>query len=176
MSEQKWTVDHDHTEIGFKVRHMMITNVSGTFDRYRAGMTSVNPDFSDSTVWFEADTDSVNTRNPQRDEHLRSVDFFKSADHPKMSFKSTSFTKTGDKTFSVSGDLTIREVSRPFTFTVEHTGQHKDPWGRLKAGFEMSGVLNRTDYGLVWQLGTEDGTTVVDEQVKILVNIQMIME
>lgn len=176
MSEQKWVVDHDHTEIGFKVRHMMITNVSGTFDRYRAGMTSVHPDFSDSTVWFEADTDSVNTRNPQRDEHLRSADFFKSADHPKMSFKSTSFKKTGDNTFSVTGDLSIREVTHPITFAVEHTGQHKDPWGRLKVGFEMAGTLNRTDYGLVWQLAGEDGTTVVDEQVKILVNIQMIME
>lgn len=176
MSKQVWNLDTVHSDITFKVRHMMITNVGGTFDRCTGIMRSSAKDFSDAEIAFEADMASVNTRNEQRDGHLKSPDFFDVATFPVMNFKSTTFKKTGDSTYQMTGIFTLKGVAKEITLNVEHTGMVVDIWGQTKAGFEITGTVNRSDYGLFWNANTEDGGVALAEEVKLSMNIQMIKQ
>jgi polyisoprenoid-binding protein YceI len=176
MSKQIWNIDPSHSEIGFKVRHMMITNVNGIFNSYTATMHADAADFSDAEISFEADIDSISTRNEQRDGHLKSPDFFDAEKFPKVSFKSTSFTKTGDGQYAMKGHFNMHGVEKEISMNVEFTGTVVDPWGQVKAGFEITGALNRSEFGLTWNATSEDGTVVLDEVIKLVLNVQMIKQ
>jgi polyisoprenoid-binding protein YceI len=133
-------------------------------------------DFSDAEISFEADIDSVSTRNEQRDGHLKSPEFFDVEKFPKVSFKSSSFTKTGDGQYAMKGMFNMHGVDKEISMNVEFTGTVVDPWGQVKAGFEITGSLNRSEFGLTWNATSEDGSIVLDEVIKLALNVQMIKQ
>jgi len=169
-----YKIDASHSEITFKVKHLMITNVTGSFQKFDAAMESEAADFSDAKISFEADTDSITTGSEQRDGHLKSEDFFAADKFPKLSFTSTSFKKKSDEEYTLTGDLTIRGVTKPVELAVEYGGTVTDPYGQVKSGFEINGKINRKDFGLVWSATTEAGGIVVSDEVKLHLNVQMI--
>ncbi len=170
----KWSVDPTHSEVGFKVRHMMITNVSGAFEKFDAEVETDGDDFTTAVIKFTADTDSITTYNTDRDTHLKSGDFFDASKYPQIKFVSTRFEKKGDQDYVLHGDLTIGAVTKPLVFDVEFGGIGKDPWGNEKAGFTLSGKLNRTDFNLNWNAALETGGVLVSEDVKLLAEIQVV--
>jgi polyisoprenoid-binding protein YceI len=172
-NKTKWLIDPAHTQIQFKVKHLVIATVTGSFDKFEGMMDSSREDFTDAEVWFSADTASVNTGTPDRDNHLISADFFDSANHPKLTFKSASIKKKDGDKYKLAGDLTIRGTSRSIDLDVEYGGLMKDPWGNTKVGFELTGKLHRKDYGLNWNAITEAGGLVVSEEVKISINVEL---
>jgi len=176
MAKKLWTIDPMHSEIMFKVKHMLITNVSGTFDIYTASLRAGNDDFSDMEFEFEAEVNSINTRNSHRDTHLRSNDFFDAANHPVLSFKSKRVEKKAPNQYAVTGDFTIRGTTCERVLQVAYTGTGLDLYGRRKAGFEIDGLLNRSDFGLSWNATNEDGTLALGEEVKIAISAQLILE
>ena len=176
MAKQLWTIDPMHSEIMFKVKHMLITNVSGTFDVYKASMRADADDFSDMEFEFEAEVDSINTRNSHRDTHLRSNDFFDATNHPTLVCRSRSVKKTGQGSFEVTADFTIRGVTRMVPLKVEYTGTGLDLYGQRKAGFEISAQITRQEFGLTWNATTEDGRLALDDLVHIVISTQMIKQ
>ena len=173
MAITKWGLDPTHSEIHFKVKHLMITTVTGSFNSFTVSAETENNDFSGAKISFSADTASVDTGNEQRDGHLKSADFFDAEKFPKMYFTSTGYAKKGDE-YVLTGDLTIKEVTKAVTLNVEFGGVAKDPWGNTKAGFTLSGKINRKDFGLNWNAVTEAGGVLVSEEVKILAEIQLV--
>lgn len=167
----KWNLDTAHSEIGFKVKHMMISTVTGHFEDFNASVTTASDDFVDADFDFVASIGSINTKNADRDNHLKSNDFFNAEAFPEMTFKSTSFD--GHK---MIGDLTIRDITKSIELNVDFNGIAVDPYGQTKAGFEITGTLNRKDFGLAWSAVTEAGSVVVAEQVKLVVDLQFIQE
>ena len=176
MKTTKWTIDPTHSEIGFKVKHMMITNVSGSFKKFDATAETTGLDFSTARIKFTADVDSITTANDDRDTHLKSADFFDSDNHPKLTFVSSKVEKVDDENYVVHGDLTIRDVTKPIKINVEFGGIGKDPWGNEKAGFTISGKINRTDYKLNWNAALEAGGVLVGEEVKLQGDIQFVKQ
>ena len=175
-AKQTWTIDPVHSDIQFKIRHMMISTVTGVFHQFSGQLKASEADFSDAEIAFEADIDSIDTRNEQRDGHLKSDDFFNAAAFPKLSFRSTAFEKTGEDSFVLKGDLTIRDVTRPVTLDVTYGGTLQDPYGQTKAGFELSGKINRKDFNLNWDAVTEAGSVVVSNEVKLNLNVQVVQD
>jgi polyisoprenoid-binding protein YceI len=171
-----WKIDPTHSEIEFKVKHLMITNVTGHFAEYDATLESGAEDFSDAKISFEANVNSVSTKNAQRDEHLKGEDFFDAANYPKLSFTSTSVQKKDEENFVLNGDLTIRGVTKPVQLNVDYNGITVDPWGQTKAGFELSGKINRKDFGLSWSATTEAGGLVVSDEVRLILGVQMVKQ
>jgi polyisoprenoid-binding protein YceI len=176
MTTTKWKLDPTHSEIGFKVKHMMITNVSGSFKKFDATAETSGDDFGTAKIQFTADVDSITTANDDRDNHLKSADFFDATTHPKLTFVSTRTEKIDDENYVVHGDLTIRDVTKPMKLNVEFGGIGKDPWGNQKAGFTISGKINRTDYKLNWNAALEAGGVLVGEEVKLQGDLQLIKE
>jgi len=172
MAKSKWALDKSHSSVDFTVRHMMFAKVNGTFKEFNAEIEADPEDLTTASISFEVDTASIDTRNGDRDAHLRSADFFDSENHPKMTFKATKIVKTGDGTYDITGDLTIRGTTRSETFKVEYNGSGKDPWGNEKVGFSVEGKINRTDYGLKWNAPLEAGGVLVGDEVKISLDIQ----
>jgi polyisoprenoid-binding protein YceI len=168
-----WVLDGSHSEVQFKVKHLMITNVTGQFDVLSAQASTNGQGFDHASVAFEADVNSINTGNEQRDGHLKSGDFFDVEKYPVISFKSTDYNASSGK---ITGDLTIRDVSKPITFDIEFSGTNKDPWGNEKAGFSISGKINRTDFGLNWNAALESGGVLVSEEVKLQAEIQLVKQ
>lgn len=164
-----WNIDTAHSEIAFKVKHMMISTVTGYFEDYSATINSENEDFSNATFNFKAKTASINTKNSDRDTHLKSDDFFNSEAYPEMKFTSTSFDGS-----TLVGNLTIRDITKEVSLAVDFNGVVVDPYGQTKAGFEISGSLNRKDFNLTWSAVTEAGKIVVSDQVKLQLNLQFI--
>jgi polyisoprenoid-binding protein YceI len=175
MATTKWALDPTHSEIHFKVKHLMITTVTGSFKSFTAAAETETEDFSNASISFSADTASVDTGNEQRDGHLKSADFFDAEKFPTLSFVSTSYTKSGDD-YALTGDLTIKDVTKSVTLAVEFGGVAKDPWGNTKAGFTLSGKINRKDFGLSWNAATETGGVLVSEEVKLLAEIQLVQQ
>lgn len=175
MSKINWNLDAAHSEVNFKVKHMMITNVNGKFTQFEVKATSENADFENPEIEFSADTSTVNTGMEQRDQHLKSADFFDAGKFPKLHFKSTSFKKVAEGEYVLNGEMKIRDVVKPISFKVEHGGLHKDPWGNLKAGFSLEGKINRKDFGLGWNAALESGGVLVSEEVKLNAEIQLAM-
>ncbi|MEM9078903.1 MAG: YceI family protein [Bacteroidota bacterium] len=167
----KWNLDTSHSEIGFKVKHMMISTVTGHFEDFKATVTTESNNFQNADFDFVATVGSINTKNPDRDKHLKSNDFFNAEAYPEMTFKSTYFD--GEK---MTGDLTIRNSTRRIELDVDFNGIAVDPYGQTKAGFEITGAINRKDFGLAWSAVTEAGSVVVAEQVKLVVDLQFIQE
>lgn len=162
-----WTIDHSHSEVNFKVRHMLVSNVRGNFGSYSATIEAADENFSDAVIRFEAAIDSINTGNEQRDGHLKSPDFFDAASHPTMTFASRTVSVVSAHEMKVEGDLTIRGVTKPITLDVIYNGTVSGFGGVAIAGFEITGTINRFDYGLEWNALTEAGGVVVGSDVKI---------
>lgn len=162
-----WKIDPVHSEVTFKVKHLVISTVTGRFDRFDATVESSKEDFSDAIVRFEADVNSINTKNEQRDGHLKSPDFFDAANHATMSFVSTTVKKLSDHELEVAGNLTLRGVTKPVTLDVIYNGAMAGFDGNPVAGFEIRTKLNRFDFGLQWNAVTEAGGVVVSNQVAV---------
>ncbi|GAC1399285.1 MAG: YceI family protein [Sediminibacterium sp.] len=171
-----YKIDPAHSEVTFKVKHLMITSVTGHFTKFDGTMESDAEDFSDAKITFEADTDSISTNNEQRDGHLKSDDFFAAGQFPKLSFVSGSFKKLGDGEYTLTGDLTIRDVTKKVELAVEYGGTMTDPWGQVKVGFEIGGKINRKDFGLTWSAVTEAGGVMLADDVKLHLAIQLVKQ
>lgn len=167
-----WKIDPIHSEIQFKVKHLVISTVTGEFTRFDATAEAEEDNFEGADVTFEADVTSVTTRNEQRDQHLLSDDFFAADKHPKIVFKSTSFEKTDENNYKLNGDLTIRDITKPVELDVEYGGTVQDPYGNTKAGFDVTGKINRKDFGLKWNGVTEAGNIVVSDMVTLQLSVQ----
>jgi polyisoprenoid-binding protein YceI len=168
----KWALDPMHSEVQFKVKHLVISTVSGFFKSFEGSLTTENDDFEGASIDFSLDVNSIDTTQTQRDEHLKSADFFDAEQFPHISFKSSSFTKSGDDEYKLTGDLTIKGTTKPVTLDVEYGGSAADFYGNTKAGFELTGKINRKDFGLTWDGVTEAGSIVVGEDIKITINAQ----
>jgi polyisoprenoid-binding protein YceI len=172
LVKTKWSLDPAHSEVQFKVKHLVISTVTGTFKVFDGSLETENEDFSDAEINFSLDATSIDTNQPDRDAHLKSADFFDAEKYPAITFKSTSFTKVDGERYKLTGDLTIKDVTKPVTFDVEFGGIANDFYGNVKAGFEVSGKINRKEFGLVWNGITEAGAIVVGEEVKLNINVQ----
>ena len=171
MNNTNWTIDNAHSEIAFKVKHMMISTVTGYFEDFEANAKTDGDNFSNAEIAFIAKTSSINTKNNDRDTHLKSDDFFNSEKFPEMKFVSKSFT--GEQ---LIGDLTIRDVTKQITLDAELNGIAVDPYGQTKAGFEIKGEINRKDFNLTWSAVTEAGSIVVSDKVKLVIDVQFIKQ
>lgn len=167
----RWVVDPSHSEFLFKVKHMMISTVTGRFEQFNAFVETDGEEFSGANIHVEVEVDSINTNNGDRDAHLKSDDFFNAESFPKMVFDSTSFD--GE---TLTGNLTIRDVTREVTLQVESGGTAVDPYGQTKAGFELAGEISRKEFGLMWDVVTEAGSVVVSDKVKLVIDIQFIRQ
>jgi polyisoprenoid-binding protein YceI len=176
LTKTKWNLDPTHSEIGFKVKHMMITSVSGSFKKFDAKVETTDSDFSTAKIEFTADIDSLTTGSNDRDTHLKSPDFFDAANHPQLKFVSAKLEKVNEDNYLLQGDLTIRDVTKPVKFDVEFGGIGKDPWGNEKAGFTITSKINRTDYNLNWNAALETGGVLVGEEVKLQAEIQLVRQ
>jgi len=176
MATTKWVLDPTHSEVQFKVKHMMITNVTGNFTKFTATMEMEDEDFSTAKLSFSAPVDSVTTNNAQRDNHLRSLDFFDMENYPNLTFVSKSVERKDEETLSVVGDLSIRGVTKETTLTVEIGGVGNDPYGNRKAGFTVRGKINRTDYGLNWNTALEAGGVLVSNDVRLFADVQLVKQ
>jgi len=177
LSQTKWVIDPSHSEIAFKVKHLMITNVKGVFSEFEADITAPGNDFTKATINFRMNPASVNTGDAQRDAHLRSADFFDVENHKQVTFAVTSSKETDDEgNFEMHGDLTIKGISKPVVLNVEFGGVVKDPWGNNKAGFTITGKINRKDWGLNWNAALEAGGVLVGEIVNITCDIELTMQ
>ena len=163
----KWKIDPAHSEIKFKVKHLVVSTVTGQFNKFDAVVESDKADFTDVKISFEADINSVDTKNEQRDTHLKSADFFDAANYPKLTFVSKSVNKKSDNEYEVTGDITIRGTKKEIKLNVTYNGTVKGFGGVEVAGFEITGKLNRFDFGLQWNALTEVGGVVVAEEVKL---------
>lgn len=168
-----WKIDPAHTEIKFKVKHLVVSTVTGQFNKFEGTVESDKPDFTDAKIKFEAEVNSIDTKNEQRDNHLKSADFFDAANFPKLTFTSKSIKKKSDYEYEVIGDLTIRATTKEIKLDVIYNGTVKGFGGVDVAGFEMTGKLNRFDYGLQWNALTEVGGIVVAEEVKIEISAEL---
>ncbi|MGC4040486.1 MAG: YceI family protein [Flavobacterium sp.] len=176
MATTKWAIDPTHSEVGFKVKHMMFTNVSGKFGTYEADITTEEDDFTKSSISFSADIDSVNTNNADRDGHLKSADFFDAGNYPKLTFVSSSFRKIDDENYELTGNLSLHGETKEVKLPVEFSGLMKDPWGNTKVGLNISGKINRKDWGLNWNSALETGGVLVGEDVKLNIELQLLKQ
>jgi polyisoprenoid-binding protein YceI len=170
-----WTIDATHTNVEFSVRHLMIATVKGRFAAVQGTLTQDEADPTTAEIDVTLDAASIDTRMPQRDEHLRSGDFFDVATFPTLTFKSRAVTAV-DGDLKVSGDLTIRGVTRPVVLDVTSHGQQNDPWGGRRAGFEATGTIKRSDFGLTWNQALEAGGVAVSDEVKITIDAELVRQ
>jgi polyisoprenoid-binding protein YceI len=167
MATTKWVLDPMHSEVQFKVKHLVISTVTGSFKVFEGDLTTENDDFTGADVSFSLDVNSIDTNQEQRDGHLKAGDFFDAEQYPTITFKSTSFD--GEQ---LKGDLTIKGTTKAVTLDVEHGGTAADFYGNTKAGFEVTGKINRKDFGLTWDGITEAGSVVLGEDIKLIINVQ----
>jgi len=171
--ETKWAIDPTHSKVAFKVKHLMISNVLGNFKEFEGQVSTDGDDFSTAEINFTLNAASIDTEMVERDAHLKSPDFFDAEKYPKISFSGKGMKDLGDEMFELTGDLTIKEVTNPVTLTVEYGGIMTDPWGNTKAGFSLSGKINRKDFGLNWNAALEAGGVLVGDEVKISGDIEL---
>ena len=170
-----WNIDPVHSAAQFKVKHMMISNVKGEFTSVKGSLEFDEHNIANSRVQAEIDATTINTREPQRDAHLRSADFFDVERFPTLSFHSTKVSNKGDRELAVSGELTIRGVTRPVSFDVEGPSEPaKDPWGKTRIGLSASTKINRKEFGLTWNAALETGGILVGDEVTITLDVQLV--
>jgi len=169
---KKWSIDPTHSEVGFKVKHMMFTNVKGLFNDYTANI-SFEDDLKDADLQFEANINSIFTNNADRDNHLKSADFFDAEQFPTLNFKSTEIKEHGSE-YEVKGDLTIKGITNPVVLKAEFSGLMTDPWGNTKVGLNLDGKINRKDFGLTYNAALETGGVLVGEDIKLNAEIQLV--
>jgi polyisoprenoid-binding protein YceI len=173
MAATKWVIDPLHTEIQFKVKHLVISTVTGAFKKFSGEVNSETGDFDNASVRFNIDVNSVDTNQPQRDAHLKNSDFFEADKYPEISFESTSFKKISGDEYKLAGDLTMRGVTKPVALKVEFGGSAKDLQGNIKYGFEVTGTINRKEFGVSFNPLTETGGLALGEDIKLVANIQL---
>lgn len=168
-----WVVDAAHSKIGFKVKHLMISNVAGDFTQFEGAVTTEGDDFATSSIQFSINAASVNTEIADRDAHLRSADFFDVENHPKITFEANGLKHVEDDVYEVTGNLTIKGTTKAITLSVEYGGMMTDPWGNVKAGFAITGKLKRKEWGLSWNAALEAGGVMVGEEVKLNIDLEL---
>jgi polyisoprenoid-binding protein YceI len=176
MTKTKWLLDPMHSELQFKIKHLMISNVSGAFKNFSAEVETEDEDFSTAKINLAAQMDSISTNNEQRDAHLRNSDFFEVEKYPELKFKSTKVEEVDNDTFVLHGELTIKEITKAVKLNVEFNGATKDPWGGERAGFVISGKINRTDWGVNFNSVLETGGLMLGEEVKINSEIELVKQ
>lgn len=168
----QWNIDPTHSEVQFKVKHLVISTVTGTFNTFSATAYTPVEGWNNAQIEFTTDINSIDTNNEQRDVHLKSAEFFDAETYPQLKFKSTEFAQKSENRYELTGDLTIKNVTKNVTLQVEFGGEMVDPYGNHKAGLEVSGEINRHDFDLTWNAVTETGGVVVGPNIKLLMNIQ----
>jgi polyisoprenoid-binding protein YceI len=172
MATTKWVIDPMHSELQFKVKHLVISTVTGSFKSFTGEAETEGEDFENAKVQFSADIASIDTGQEGRDEHLKGADFFDAAQYPQLTFESTSMTKTDDDEYKLVGNLTLHGVTKPVTLNVEFGGATSDFYGNFKAGFDVTGKISRKEYGLTWSGVTDAGSVVVGDEVKLVASVQ----
>jgi len=170
-----WTLDTAHSEIEFKVKHMMISTVKGNFENFKVDVTTDSEQLENAKVAVEIDVNSVTTKSEQRDQHLKSEDFFNASQYGQIKFISTEIKKITEEEFEITGDLTIKGITKSVTAEVEFGGIGKDPWGNQKAGYTVTGKINRADFGLSWNAALETGGVMVSNDVKFQADLQFVI-
>jgi polyisoprenoid-binding protein YceI len=173
QTQTKWGIDTTHTEVLFKVKHLVIATVTGSFKQFSGEVISESDDFNNATVSFSIDVDSIDTNQADRDGHLKSDDFFAAAQYPTITFTNGILKKVSGNEYKLVGDLTIRSTTKQLELDVEFGGTVVDPWGNTKAGFEIVGKINRKEFGLSWNAVTEAGGLVVSDDVKLILNVEL---
>ena len=175
MATTKWVLDPTHSDVEFKVKHLMISTVTGHFSSFLADVSTEEEDFTRSKVTFTVDAASISTNNEQRDGHIKGPDFFDVANHPQIKFVITKIENVdNDGSYNLYGDLTIRSITKNVKLEVEFGGVIKDPWGNTRAGFAVNGKINRKDFGLTWHMTTDTGGIVLGDDVRIHVALELI--
>ncbi|UPL48598.1 YceI family protein [Hymenobacter sublimis] len=176
MATTTWAIDPTHSEVQFKIKHLVISTVTGSFKKFEGQAVTENDSFENAQISFALDVNSIDTNQEQRDEHLRNNDFFDAATYPQITFTSTSLTKTGDDEYKLTGNMTIKDVTKPVTLDVEFGGVATDFYGNEKAGFEISGKINRKEFGLTFHAVTEAGSIVLGDDVKLSASVQLVKQ
>jgi polyisoprenoid-binding protein YceI len=176
MALEKWKFDTVHSNVSFSVRHMMISRVHGSFKVWSGALETDDANLENSGLQVSIEVASIDTKEPQRDEHLRSADFFDAANHPTITFQSTSVKKVNPEHYHVTGNLSIRGVSKPVTLDSEYFGRQKDPWGGERAGFSAKTSIDRKEFGLIFNIPLEGGGFVVGDKVDIVLDVQAVKE
>ena len=177
MANVKWALDPMHSEVQFKVKHLMITTVTGYFQTFQVEAETADDQFTNATsVLFTTDVNTINTNNEQRDTHLKSADFFDAENHGQIKFVGNKYENVGGDQYKLHGDLTIKGITKPVTVDVEFGGIVVDPYGQTKAGFTVTGKISRKEFGLTWNAVTEAGSVVVSDEIKLLAEIQLVKQ
>lgn len=171
-----WAIDPSHSEVQFKVKHLVISTVTGQFTDFSGELHTTGNEIAGAKAVFEAKIDSISTNNPDRDGHLKSADFFDAGNFPTLNFESTSFDPKGDGEFEIKGNFTMRGVTKEITLKAELGGIATDPYGQEKAGFEIIGKVSRKEFGLNWSAVTEAGGVVVGDEIKLILNLQFVKQ
>ncbi|MBL7994048.1 polyisoprenoid-binding protein [bacterium] len=172
FAQTKWEVDQVHTNVIFNVSHMVVAEVTGNFTDFNATITASKADYSDAQAEMTIKVASISTDNEKRDGHLKSEDFFAAEKYPEITFKSKSFKKTGDNTYKITGDFTMRGVTKTIELDAKFKGEITDPWGNVKSGWKVTGSVDRTEYGVNWNKAIEAGGFVVGKTVDITINAE----
>jgi polyisoprenoid-binding protein YceI len=176
MSTIKWALDPTHSELQFKVKHLMISTVTGQFNQFNATVDTEDNDFSKAKIDFTAEVDSISTNNAQRDAHLKNTDFFDAPNHPQIIFKSEKLEKVLEDEYRLTGTLAMRGTSKPVVLDVEFGGITVDPWGNTRAGFTVTGKINRQDFGVSFSAITDTGSILLGDEVKIIASVQFVKQ
>jgi polyisoprenoid-binding protein YceI len=176
MSTTKWVMDPSHSEIQFKVRHLMVSYVTGQFTKFNGTVETIDDDLSTAKVNFTAEVSSISTNNEQRDAHLKNPDFFDAENHPQIIFESDRLEKINEEEYKVYGTLTIRGISKPIVFNAEYGGVTVDPWGNTRTGFSLGGKINRKDFGVSFGMVSETGNVLLGDEVKFNANAEFVKE
>ena len=174
MANTKWAMDPSHSEVHFKIRHLMISNVTGQFSKFAASVETQGDDLTSAKVHFTADVDSISTNNEHRDAHLKNADFFDAATHPQVVFDGSRLEKVDDENYKLYGTLTMRGVSKEVVMNAEFGGQAQDPWGNTRIGFTITGKVKRKDFGVV--MPAEAGGALLGEDVNLNASVQFVKE
>lgn len=173
----RWTLDPSHSAIDFRIKHLMITNVKGSFKKFEGTVNAEGNNFKNAEISFSCDASSIDTRDEKRDAHLKGEEFFNTEKFSKITFEGKNYPKGADeKTFELRGDLTIKGISKPVSLDVQFEGMSKDPWGNEKAGFVISGKISRKDWGLTWNTNLESGGVLVGDEVKISCEVELLKD
>ena len=172
----KWTIDPVHSRVQFTVTHLVISEVTGNFQKFEGEIISAKDDFTDVKINFTAEVKSITTENEKRDNHLKSADFFDAEKYPQIKFVSTSFKKISDNKYKLIGNFTMKDVTKPVELAVTYNGTITDPWGNPRAGFKITGTMDRFNYNLKWNSLMEAGGAVVGKNIDILVNVEVVKQ
>jgi len=176
MATTKWALDPTHSELQFKIKHLMISTVTGQFNQFNGTIETEEEDFTKAKVEFAAEINSISTNNEQRDAHLRTGDFFDAENHPQLTFKSNKLEKIAEDDYKMEGILSMRGTSKKVVLEIEFGGITTDPWGNTRAGFTITGKINRQDFGVSFGAITETGGLLLGDEVKIIANTQFVKQ